>query len=187
MAHLIRLPVMGQTMEEGTILRWFKQEGESIEKGEPLAEIMTDKVNMEMESPESGVVLKLIEPPDAVVSVKAPICIVGEPGEDVSALLAVGGAPPDAAGAASLAGSVRPVAGTSRAVIVLLLLTCLRTPVDRSMRCLQALLHRAPQRHVARVEVKPGPDPIGDVGITDAAGRIGEAKRAAGSRRTERS
>ncbi len=87
MAQVIRLPLMGQTMEEGTILRWMKEEGDSVEQGEPLVEIMTDKVNQEMESPESGVLLKRLHPVDAVIPVKAPLCILGEAGEEIAALL----------------------------------------------------------------------------------------------------
>jgi pyruvate dehydrogenase E2 component (dihydrolipoamide acetyltransferase) len=102
MAHLIRLPAMGQTMEEGTILRWFKREGERVEKGEPLAEIMTDKVNMEMEAPESGVLLKALAPVDATVPVQDPICVIGEPGEDYRS--ALGEAASDVASEAALPG-----------------------------------------------------------------------------------
>ena len=101
MAHLVRLPAMGQTMEEGTILRWMKAEGDRVEKGDPLAEIMTDKVNMDLESPEAGVLLKLLEPVDATVPVQSPICILGEAGEDISAL--IGAEPGSAASGVAMA------------------------------------------------------------------------------------
>ncbi|MBW3623357.1 MAG: 2-oxo acid dehydrogenase subunit E2 [Armatimonadetes bacterium] len=108
MAQWVRLPVLGQTMEEGTILRWFKQEGEAVVKGEPLAEILTDKVNIEMEAPEGGVLLKILHPADATVPVQQPICILGEAGEDIAALLSETG-DSGAAGAMAELGSPEPV------------------------------------------------------------------------------
>ena len=88
MATKIILPMLGQTMEEGTIIQWFKHEGESIRKGEPLLEVMTDKVNMEVESPESGTIRKIIAQPDETVPIMAPIAIIGTPDEMIDDLLA---------------------------------------------------------------------------------------------------
>ena len=52
------MPKLSSTMEVGTLLEWFKEEGESVEVGEPLFEIMTDKINIEVESYEEGILLK---------------------------------------------------------------------------------------------------------------------------------
>ncbi len=103
MATKVTLPLLGQTMEEGTIIKWFKKEGERVEKEEPLLEVMTDKANMEVESPESGVLLKIVAQEDETVPVKGLIAILGEPGEDISALLAEAGAEAPAAGPAGSA------------------------------------------------------------------------------------
>ncbi len=54
----VDMPKMGDTMEEGKILRWIKHEGDTVKKGEPVAEVETDKVNIEIESFTSGVVRK---------------------------------------------------------------------------------------------------------------------------------
>ncbi len=100
MATKVTLPLLGQTMEEGTIVKWFKNEGEAIQKEEPLLEVMTDKANMEVESPESGTLLKIVAQPDETVPVKGLIAIIGKPGEDISALLvSEGQASPTAASA----------------------------------------------------------------------------------------
>ncbi|BCW98450.1 MAG: dihydrolipoamide acetyltransferase component of pyruvate dehydrogenase complex [Armatimonadota bacterium] len=99
MATKVTLPLLGQTMEEGTIIKWFKKEGDRVEKEEPLLEVMTDKANMEVESPESGVLLKIVAQEDETVPVKGLIAILGEPGEDISALLAEAGAVGEAAAA----------------------------------------------------------------------------------------
>jgi pyruvate dehydrogenase E2 component (dihydrolipoamide acetyltransferase) len=100
MATKMLMPLLGQTMEEGTIIKWFKNEGDSIKAGEPLLEVMTDKVNMEVEAPESGVLRKIYSPVDAIVPVKDPICIIGSADESIDSLLAEG-APVEAAPAST--------------------------------------------------------------------------------------
>jgi len=88
MATKMVMPLLGQTMEEGTIIKWFKNEGDQIKEGEPLLEVLTDKVNMEVESPEAGVLRKILAPVDAIVPVKDPICIIAKADESIDALLA---------------------------------------------------------------------------------------------------
>ncbi len=88
MATKVILPMLGQTMEEGTIIKWFKQEGDKVEKGEPLLEVMTDKVNMEVESPEAGILRKIIAQPDETIPIMAPIAILGTADEPIDDLLA---------------------------------------------------------------------------------------------------
>jgi len=83
MAETINMPKLGFDMAEGTLIRWVKQTGETINKGDVLAEIETDKATVEVESPASGVVLQLIVDQGAVVPVNAPIAVVGEKGEKV--------------------------------------------------------------------------------------------------------
>jgi len=58
----VEMPKMGDTMEEGKILRWLKKEGEPVKRGEPLAEVETDKVNIEIEAFASGVLRKILVP-----------------------------------------------------------------------------------------------------------------------------
>ena len=88
MAKTLELPALGNSMEEGTITQWFKAEGEAVAKGEALYEVMTDKVNMEVESPEAGVLRKILAAVDATVPVNDPVAILGTADEDISALLA---------------------------------------------------------------------------------------------------
>lgn len=87
MATKVTLPFLGQTMEEGTITKWLKQEGESVEKGEPLLEVMTDKANMEVEAPASGVVRKIVAAEGATVPVKDLIAIIGSADEPIGDLI----------------------------------------------------------------------------------------------------
>jgi pyruvate dehydrogenase E2 component (dihydrolipoamide acetyltransferase) len=88
MARVIEMPKLSDTMEEGGIANWLKKEGEKIGEGEPLVEIETDKATQEYESPEEGVVLKILVQPGKTVSLRTPIAVIGEAGEsfDVAAL-----------------------------------------------------------------------------------------------------
>jgi pyruvate dehydrogenase E2 component (dihydrolipoamide acetyltransferase) len=83
MAETINMPKLGFDMAEGVLVRWVKQIGENINKGDVLAEIETDKATVEVESSASGVVLQLIVDQGDVVPVNAPIAIVGAEGEKV--------------------------------------------------------------------------------------------------------
>ena len=85
MAETINMPKLGFDMAEGTLVRWVKQVGENINKGDVLAEIETDKATVEVESPASGVVLQFMVEQGSVVPVNAPIAVVGEAGEKVDA------------------------------------------------------------------------------------------------------
>src|SRR5512136_1598203 len=77
MAETINMPKLGFDMAEGTLVRWVKKVGDTVNKGEVLAEIETDKATVEVESSASGVVRKLLVDEGAVVPVNSPIAIVG--------------------------------------------------------------------------------------------------------------
>lgn len=100
MATKMLMPLLGQTMEEGTIIKWFKNEGDAIKEGEPLLEVMTDKVNMEVEAPASGVLRKVFAQVDDIVPVQDPIAIIGTADESIDDLLEGGAAPTPVAEAA---------------------------------------------------------------------------------------
>jgi len=83
MATEVKLPRLGQGMEAGTIVRWLKSEGDTVEKGEPLYELDTDKVTQEVEAEAGGVLLK-IAIPEGEVEVGKTIAVIGEAGEEVT-------------------------------------------------------------------------------------------------------
>lgn len=85
MAETINMPKLGFDMAEGMLVRWVKQVGENINKGDILAEIETDKATVEVESSASGVVLQLIVDQGTMVPVNAPIAVIGAAGEKVDA------------------------------------------------------------------------------------------------------
>lgn len=87
MATRIDMPKLSDTMEEGIILKWKKNEGDTIKQGEIIAEIQSDKADMELEAYESGVILKLFAKEKEAVKIGAPLVIIGKAGEDFSNLL----------------------------------------------------------------------------------------------------
>lgn len=84
MAETIQMPKLGFDMAEGTLVRWRKDVGEAISKGEVIAEIETDKATIEIESTATGTVLKRLVNEGEVVPVGADIAVVGEAGESVA-------------------------------------------------------------------------------------------------------
>ena len=93
MASVIIMPKQGLLMEEGTITKWLAKEGEQTTEGAPLFEMETDKLTITMDSTATGTVLKILHPEGDTVPITQPIAIVGQPGEDISGLLAESGAP----------------------------------------------------------------------------------------------
>ena len=87
MASRVVMPKLSDTMEEGKILRWLKQEGDKVETGQTLAEVETDKATVEMEAYTNGTILKLVAAPGDTVAIGSLIGIIGAPGEDISAML----------------------------------------------------------------------------------------------------
>jgi len=88
MAETINMPKLGFDMAEGLLVRWVRQVGETINKGDVLAEIETDKATVEVESSASGVVLSHIVDQGTMVPINAPIAVVGQEGEVVSQIVA---------------------------------------------------------------------------------------------------
>lgn len=87
MAEVIKMPRLSDTMEEGVVAKWLKQKGDKISEGDILAEIETDKATMEFESFYEGTLLHIGVEEGEGAPVDALLAIVGEEGEDISALL----------------------------------------------------------------------------------------------------
>ena len=79
MAKIINMPRLGLTMEEGVIAKWVKTVGDTVEKGDILAEIESDKSVVPFESPESGTILKLLAEELDTVEIYKPIAVIGGP------------------------------------------------------------------------------------------------------------
>ena len=103
MATQVIMPKLSPTMEEGQLSRWLKKEGDKVSMGEPLAEIDTDKATMEMQALANGVLRKIIIKEGESAPLGQLIAIIGEPDEDISAMLEGAAAPKAAAATAPAA------------------------------------------------------------------------------------
>src|SRR5262252_131020 len=74
----VKMPRLGESVAEGTVGSWLKQEGDWVEKDESLAEIITDKINAELPSPVAGRLSKILVQPDQTVPVGVDIALIEE-------------------------------------------------------------------------------------------------------------
>jgi len=93
MAEIVRMPRLSDTMTEGTVAKWHKKVGDPISEGDLLAEIETDKATMEFESFQEGVLLHIGVQEASTAPVDCILAILGEEGEDVSAVIEADAAP----------------------------------------------------------------------------------------------
>src|SRR5215510_1574614 len=106
MAEAILMPRLSDTMTEGVIAAWHKKVGDSVKKGELLAEIETDKATMELESYKDGTLLHIGTDKGGKLQVNDLLAIIGNKGEDISGLLKGGGQ--------SAAGNQQPAASNQK-------------------------------------------------------------------------
>jgi len=89
----VMMPRLSLTMKEGTVVQWFKKKGERVEKGEPVVEVLSDKVTYEVEAPASGVVRKILAEEGVDVPVAETLAIITAPDEPLPEVEAVAEAP----------------------------------------------------------------------------------------------
>ncbi len=82
MATTVSMPQLGETVTEGTILRWAKQVGDTVAADEVLVEISTDKVDTEVPSPAAGTILEILVPEGETVAVGTAMVVIGDAGEE---------------------------------------------------------------------------------------------------------
>src|SRR3990172_7716150 len=103
------MPKLSEAMESGKIIKWLKREGDRVQGGDILAEVETDKADVEMEAFGAGVLRTIIVPAGERAPVGTLIGVIAEPGDDISALLAtVPAAAPSGAGAGAQPPPLRP-------------------------------------------------------------------------------
>ena len=107
MAFEVKMPQLGLTMEEGTVSKWIKHEGDAVKVGDVILEITTDKLTNEVASEAEGTLLKIVAQEGEDVPVKGTLAWIGQPGE------AVGGAPAPAAPAVPFAPAPAAAAATA--------------------------------------------------------------------------
>ena len=97
MAVSVQMPALGESVTEGTVTRWLKQEGDTVVMDEPLLEVSTDKVDTEIPAPASGVLTRIVAHEDDTVAVGGELGVIGEAGEVAAPATApVAAAPPAA-------------------------------------------------------------------------------------------
>ncbi len=87
------MPKLSEAMEAGRVLKWLKKEGEPVSGGEVIAEIETDKADIELEAFGTGVLRRIMIPAGERAAVGSLIAVIADPGEDISSVLAVAPAP----------------------------------------------------------------------------------------------
>jgi pyruvate dehydrogenase E2 component (dihydrolipoamide acetyltransferase) len=114
MAHQVRMPRLSQDMAEGRIVAWLKQEGDAVQEGEPLLSIETDKAEVEVQAPKTGILRRILAHAGDDVAVGTAVGIVGDPGEDIEALVKVLAVPTPPTPARAATGSAAPAASRSQ-------------------------------------------------------------------------
>jgi pyruvate dehydrogenase E2 component (dihydrolipoamide acetyltransferase) len=117
MAEIVRMLALSPTMEEGHLVSWAKSEGDAVDEGDIIAEVETDKAAMDMESFFEGTLLKILAPAGSSLKVGTAMAIIGEPGEDISALLGDSALPAAEAPAPVAAAAPAPAATPAPATV----------------------------------------------------------------------
>ncbi|CPV41829.1 2-oxoglutarate dehydrogenase, E2 component, dihydrolipoamide succinyltransferase [Mycobacteroides abscessus] len=122
MAFSVQMPALGESVTEGTVTRWLKQEGDTVEVDEPLLEVSTDKVDTEIPAPTSGVLTKIVAREDDTVEIGGELGVISEAGEAAPAAPAAAPAPeptpapaPEATAAAAPEPAAEPPASAAPA------------------------------------------------------------------------
>jgi pyruvate dehydrogenase E2 component (dihydrolipoamide acetyltransferase) len=84
MVTKVFMPRLSLTMKEGTVIQWYKREGEAVTKGEPLVEVLSEKVTYDVEAPASGILRKILVPDGMDAPVNAVLALITAPGEEIS-------------------------------------------------------------------------------------------------------
>ncbi|NGP07710.1 pyruvate dehydrogenase complex dihydrolipoyllysine-residue acetyltransferase, partial [Rhodococcus sp. 14C212] len=97
MAFSVQMPALGESVTEGTVTRWLKQEGDTVEVDEPLLEVSTDKVDTEIPSPTAGVLVKIVAQEDETIEIGGELAVIGDSADDAGSSTAPSAAPSEEA------------------------------------------------------------------------------------------
>jgi 2-oxoglutarate dehydrogenase E2 component (dihydrolipoamide succinyltransferase) len=131
---IVEMPPLDESVTEGTVTRWLKQQGDRVEADEPLLEVATDKVDTEIPAPASGYLLSITVPEDGTADVGAPLAVIGDRADA------------DAGNAALPVAEPPPAASPPR-------------PPGLPSRCLTPLVHRLAAAHGVDLETVVGTGP----------------------------
>ena len=164
MAFEVKMPQLGLTMEEGTVTKWVKQEGDTVKAGDVILEITTDKLTSEVESEHDGVLLKIVAQEGEDIPVKGLLAYIGEAGEQVGGVASAPAVAPveKEAPAVSAAAPAAPVAGGRIRISPLAKKTAAKLGVDYTTVAGSGPLGRIVQKDIlaAAETAKAAPTPI---------------------------
>ena len=176
MAFEVKMPQLGLTMEEGTVTKWVKQEGDTVKAGDVILEITTDKLTSEVESEHDGVLLKIVAQEGEDIPVKGLLAYIGEAGEQVGDAPAAKAEAPAAEAAAPVpaaapAAPVAPVAGGRIRISPLAKKTAAKLGVDYTTVAGSGPLGRIVQKDIlaAAEAAKAAPAPAAQAAEEKAA------------------
>ena len=86
MAVKVIMPQAGQDLETGVVTQWHKVEGDTVEKGEAIVQIETEKVSLDVEAPAAGILLRILVPDGTETPIFSTIAIIGQLGDDISGI-----------------------------------------------------------------------------------------------------
>ena len=173
MAFEVKMPQLGLTMEEGTVTRWVKQEGDTVKVGDVILEITTDKLTSEVESEHDGVLLKIVAQEGEDVPVKGILAYIGEAGEQVGGVASAPAVAPveKEAPVVSAASPAVPVAGGRIRISPLAKKTAAKLGVDYTTVAGSGPLGRIVQKDIlaAAEAAKAAPAPTAQAAAEKAA------------------
>lgn len=173
MAFEVKMPQLGLTMEEGTVTKWVKQEGDTVKAGDVILEITTDKLTSEVESEHDGVLLKIVAQEGEDVPVKGVLAYIGEAGEQVGGVASAPAVAPveKEAPVVSAASPVAPVAGGRIRISPLAKKTAAKLGVDYTTVAGSGPLGRIVQKDIlaAAEAAKAAPAPTAQAAAEKAA------------------
>ena len=173
MAFEVKMPQLGLTMEEGTVTKWVKQEGDTVKVGDVILEITTDKLTSEVESEHDGVLLKIVAQEGEDVPVKGTLAYIGEAGEQVGGVASAPAVAPveKEAPVVSAASPAAPVAGGRIRISPLAKKTAAKLGVDYTTVAGSGPLGRIVQKDIlaAAEAAKAAPAPAAQAAAEKAA------------------
>lgn len=86
MAVKVVMPQAGQDLETGLVKHWLKAEGDTVAKGEPIVQVETEKISLDVEAPAAGVLLRILVPDETETAILSTLAVIGDPGEDISGI-----------------------------------------------------------------------------------------------------
>lgn len=173
MAFEVKMPQLGLTMEEGTVTKWVKQEGDTVKVGDVILEITTDKLTSEVESEHDGVLLKIVAQEGEDVPVKGILAYIGEAGEQVGGAASAPAVAPveKESPVVSAAAPAAPVAGGRIRISPLAKKTAAKLGVDYTAVAGSGPLGRIVQKDIlaAAEAAKAAPAPVAQAAAEKAA------------------